>query len=78
LVAYVDLKTAQGWDIYKIVLDAAIHHLKTDPLQMYVKWCVSTWPLNDNESVIKLLVWNRTLVNSLLITKYKKKNNIKL
>jgi len=64
LVVSVDLKTTHGWDIYKIVLNAAINHLKIDPLQMYVKWCVSTWPLNDKEPLIKLHLWNRTLVNN--------------
>jgi len=62
LVASVDFKITQGWDLYKIVLDAAINHLKTDPLQMYVKWCVATWPLSSKEPLIKLLLWNRTLV----------------
>lgn len=66
LVASVDFKIAQGWDLYRIVLDAAIHHLKTDPLQMYVKWCVATWQLNGKEPLIKLLLWNRTLVNNIL------------
>lgn len=61
LVASVDFKITQGWDLYKIVLDAAINHLKTDPLQMYVKWCVATWPLSSKEPLIKLLLWNRTL-----------------
>ncbi|XP_025207920.1 thioredoxin domain-containing protein 11 [Melanaphis sacchari] len=61
LVASVDFKITQGWDLYKIVLDAAINHLKTDPLQMYVKWCVATWPLSSKEPLIKLLLWNYTL-----------------
>lgn len=61
LVASVDFKITQGWDLYKIVLDAAINHLKTDPLQMYVKWCVATWPMSSKEPLIKLLLWNHTL-----------------
>jgi len=65
LVASVDFKTTQGWDIYKTVLDASINHLKTDPLQMYVKWCVATWPLGSKEPLIKLLLWNHTLVSTL-------------
>lgn len=65
LVASVDFKIAQGWDLYKIVLDAAINHLKTDPLQIYVKWCVSTWPITDKDPLIKLLLWNSTLVNNI-------------
>lgn len=66
LVASVDFKTTQGWDVYKIVLDAAINHLKSDPLQIYVKWCVATWPLSSKEPLIKLLLWNHTLVNILI------------
>lgn len=70
LVASVDFKTSQGWNLYKIVLDAAINHLKTDPLQIYVKWCVATWSLGNKEPLIKLLLWNRTLVNNIF------KNNL--
>jgi hypothetical protein len=62
-VASVDFKITQGWELYKIVLDAAINHLKTDPLQIYVKWCVATWPINSKEPLIKMFQWNRTLVN---------------
>lgn len=64
-MASVNFKTTQGWDLYKIILDTAIHHLKTDPLQMYVKWCVATWPLSSKEPLIKLFLWNRTLVNNM-------------
>ncbi|XP_050541765.1 thioredoxin domain-containing protein 11 isoform X2 [Daktulosphaira vitifoliae] len=61
LVTLVDFKTSDGWDLYSIVLGAAINNLKSDPLQMYVKWCIAIWPMNDNESIIKLHLWNRTL-----------------
>lgn len=72
LVASVNFKLTQGWELYRIVLDVAINHLKTDPLQMYVKWCVATWPLSNKEPLIKLLLWNRTLVNTI----YKEKTII--
>lgn len=75
-MASVDFKITQGWDIYRIVLDAAINHLKIDPLQMYVKWCVATWLLNSKEPLIKLLLWNRTLVNNIIINNFKLFNYI--
>ncbi|XP_050422897.1 thioredoxin domain-containing protein 11 [Adelges cooleyi] len=61
LVASVDFKTTKGWDLYSVILDAAIKHLKSDPLQMYVKWCVATWPINNDDPMIRLHLWNRTL-----------------
>lgn len=69
-MASVDLKIPQGWDIYRIVLDAAINNLKTDPLQIYIKWCVATWPLNNKEPLIKLLLWNRTLASLIKIINF--------
>lgn len=63
-MASVDFDLNQGWHLYKIVLDVAINHLKTHPLQIYVKWCIATWPLVPKEPLIKLLLWNQTVVNN--------------
>lgn len=70
LVASVDFDITLGWELYKIVLDVALNYLKTDPLQIYIKWCVATWPLRPKEPLIKLLLWNRTVVNNIYMIEF--------